>query len=146
MDDHIATTAGCSSTMFSVGGLTYSQVCGRIRGYQFGATSGFLNRHNQGIDGYYTEGLSLAHQAAGRRQHIWTVVTGLNEVTTRYLNEGCPCDTAPPSIVPAFVRVVYTPSGAISIIIVYSFPMMSSGMVRTVRPPAHAVLKRKEDS
>ena len=33
----------CSSTWstFSVGGLTYSRVCGRIRGYQFGATSAF---------------------------------------------------------------------------------------------------------
>ena len=30
------TTAGCSSTTFSVGDLPYSNVCGRIEGYQFG--------------------------------------------------------------------------------------------------------------
>ena len=30
-------TYGCSSTTFDVGGLPYSQVCGRIKGYQFGA-------------------------------------------------------------------------------------------------------------
>ena len=35
------TTPDCSSTIFSVGGVPYSQVCGRIRGYQFGATSAF---------------------------------------------------------------------------------------------------------
>ena len=29
------TTEGCSSTTFNVGGLSYSRVCGRIRGYQF---------------------------------------------------------------------------------------------------------------
>ena len=48
------TSVGCSSTTFSIGGLPYSRVCGRIRGYQFGATTafwGYVNR-NQGIDGY----------------------------------------------------------------------------------------------
>ena len=33
---------GCSSTTFSVGGLPYSRVCGRIKGYQFGATIAFF--------------------------------------------------------------------------------------------------------
>ena len=32
----------CSSTTFSVRGFEYSQVCGRIRGYQVGATLAFL--------------------------------------------------------------------------------------------------------
>ena len=35
------TNGGCSSTTFSVEGLPYSRVCGRIRGYQFGATDAF---------------------------------------------------------------------------------------------------------
>ena len=35
-------SVGCSSTTFSVGGLPYSRVCGRIRGYQFGVTSAFF--------------------------------------------------------------------------------------------------------
>ena len=78
-------------------------MCGRIRGYQFGVTSGFLNRNNQGIDGYYIEGLSLIQGAAGRCQHIWIFTAGLSEVTARYPNEGCPCDTAALSVVPAFV-------------------------------------------
>ena len=33
---------GCSSTTFDVGGLPYSQVCGRIKGYQFGEADAFL--------------------------------------------------------------------------------------------------------
>ena len=45
------TTAGCSSTTFSVEG-SYSHVCGRIRGYQIGAVGGFINA--QGIDSWYT--------------------------------------------------------------------------------------------
>ena len=31
---HPAITGGCSATLFSVGDLPYSRVCGRIRGYQ----------------------------------------------------------------------------------------------------------------
>ena len=36
------TNGGCSSTTFSVGDLPYSRVCGRIRGYRFGATGAFF--------------------------------------------------------------------------------------------------------
>ena len=46
------TDGGCSSTTFSAGGLPYSRVCGRIRGYQFGRTGAFFSS-NQGINSYY---------------------------------------------------------------------------------------------
>ena len=89
------TAGGCSSTTFSVGGLPYSRVCGRIRGYQFGGTGafwGYFNR-NQGIDSYYVTGVSVTHGSAGSRQHIWTFAAGATEVDTRFLSERCPCDT-----------------------------------------------------
>ena len=85
------TYGGCSSTTFSVGGLPYTRVCGRIRGYQFGATIAFANG-NQGIDSYYVDGVSVTHGGAGSRQHIWTFTAGLSEVDTRYLSLRCPCD------------------------------------------------------
>ena len=98
------TGSGCSSTTFSVGGLPYSRVCGRIRGYQFGATSAFYGAsRGQGIDSYYVEGVSLTHGGADSRQHIWTFAAGLSEVTTIWPNHACPCDTAPYSVVPSFV-------------------------------------------
>ena len=96
------TPGGCSSTTFSVGSLPYSQVCGRIRGYQFGVTSAFFT-YTAGIDSFYVIGISLTHGGAGSRQHIWTFAAGLSEVTTTYPNEGCPCDTAPSSVIPTFV-------------------------------------------
>ena len=96
------TGSGCSSTTFSVGGLPYSHVCGRIRGYQFGVTSAFY-RSSRGIDNHYVHGVSLTHGGAGSRQHIWTFAAGLSEVTTRFPNETCPCDTAPYSVVPLFI-------------------------------------------
>ena len=95
------TTAGCSSTTFSVGIISYSHVCGRIRGYQFGATSAFGHCLCD-IDSYYVEGVSLTHGSAGNRQHIWTFAAGASEVTI-YSNFACPCDTGPPSVVPSFV-------------------------------------------
>ena len=49
------TTVGCSSTTFSVGGLPYSRVWGRMRGYQFGSTGAFYH-YTQGIDSYYVDG------------------------------------------------------------------------------------------
>ena len=100
------TRGGCSSTAFSVGGLPYSRVCGRIRGYQFGVTGAF-GHDLRDIDSYYVDGVSLTHGANGSRQHIWTFAAGGSEVTTLYPTYGCPCDTAPPSVVPAFVGNEY---------------------------------------
>ena len=97
------TNGGCSSTTFSVGGLSYSQVCGRIRGYQFGAGNAFYSS-NRGINSYYvTPGISLTHGVAGRRQHIWTFAVGVSEAVTQWLSSGCPCDASYSNLVPDFV-------------------------------------------
>ena len=84
--------ATCTSTTFSVGGLPYRRVCGRIRGYQYGSTSAF-GRASQGIDGHYVDGVTLTYGIAGNRQHIWTFAVGLSENTTVFPFECCPCDT-----------------------------------------------------
>ena len=96
------TDGGCSSTTFSVGGLPYSHVCGRIRGYQFGATVAFLY-YFQGIDSSYVDGVSLTHGGAGSRQHIWTFAAGITEVGIGLFPFQCPCDTHNYNDVPAFV-------------------------------------------
>ena len=93
------TTAECSSTTFSVDSLPYSHVCGRIRGYQVGSATAFFKYATQS-NSYYVR---LTHGGAGNQQHIWTFVAGLSEVTARLPSLGCPCDTAPQSIVPASV-------------------------------------------
>ena len=85
----------CSSTTFSVEDLPHSRVCGRIRGYQFGATSGFHSSISQGIDGYYVDGISLTRGGAGSRQHIWTFAAKVSEVITSYPYFGCPCGSVP---------------------------------------------------
>ena len=99
---------GCSSTTFSVGGLSYSRVCGRIKGYQFGATLGFyINTTNQDINNHYVDGVSLTHGGPGRRQHIWTFAAGLTEAPAENHNNiiktSCPCDTYVYTYIPPFV-------------------------------------------
>ena len=80
-------------------------MCGRIRGYQFGGGSAFwayANR-NQGINGYYVDGVSLTHGGAGSRQHIWTFAAGITEVGTGFVSDQCPCDAHNFSSVPPFI-------------------------------------------
>ena len=97
---------GCSSTTFNVGDLSYSRVCGRLRGYQRGGTGAF--GHNiSDIDSYYVEGVSLTHGASGRRRHIWTFAAGASEVATIYPNFACPCDTSTAHPAPAFIESDY---------------------------------------
>ena len=94
----------CLSTTFNVGGLPYSQVCGRIKGYQFGATGAFLQSY-QGIDGQYVDGVSLTHGRNGSREHIWTFAAELSEShpDNYYIPYRCPCDTSNNDRVPSFV-------------------------------------------
>ena len=74
--------ASCDSAIFPVHGLTYSRVCGRVTGYQQSSTDAFwstLTLSGQGLEGYYFDGVSLTHGAAGSRQHIWTFAAAFSE-------------------------------------------------------------------
>ena len=73
--------SGCSSTTFSVGGSEYSQVCGRIRGYQVGSNTPF--RPSRSLENTYVNGVSLTHGARDDMQHVWTFAFGIS----------CPCET-----------------------------------------------------
>ena len=75
-----------------------------MRGYQFGVTDGLLNTRGKNIDGYYAFGISLTHGSVGRRQHIWTFIAGISEISAYAFNyTGCPCDTMNYTVVPVFV-------------------------------------------
>ena len=97
----------CSSTAFSVGGSQYSRVCGRALAYRFGWNYGFYgyHRYQQGIDGWYVDGLSLTHGVRSSRQHIWTFASGLftGSRSSIYSNYRCPCDNGNTSSSPQFV-------------------------------------------
>ena len=85
-DPHSA--GACYSVQFSAYGHEYTQVCGRIIGYQYGSPDGLDRYHLQeyDINGTYVDGVSVTHGMP--RQHIWSLFGG----TTQY-SDGC-CTSA----------------------------------------------------
>ena len=103
-------STGCVSTTFPVHGIKYSQVCGRVIGYQDRSPDGFaafyLNRLLT-IDDTYTDGVSITH-GESPRQHIWTFVSATDE--TRANLQTCPCtrpDLRYTGVVPPFIGQDY---------------------------------------
>ena len=100
------TSSGCESVVYSTFRMNYSHVCGRVIGYQYYSTDGFLTAPSQSIEGPYVDGVSLTHGLPGRRQHIWTFAAGIVENNpSSYPSLSCPCaDRATTlSFVPSFV-------------------------------------------
>jgi hypothetical protein len=96
----------CDSVTFPVSGGEYSQVCGRIKAYQWGLTFG-LDGYRQGqttIDDAYFSGVAVMHGSP--RQHIWTFAAGAAENFT-YSQYNCPCDTTYNIRIPPFVAEDY---------------------------------------
>ncbi len=104
----------CVSANISTNGLQYSQVCGRMTGYQYDWCGAFYFYTDptsypeaQSIDSYYVNGVSVTHGPPGSREHVWTFATGYNERNAA--NYMCPCAPNAPStiIVPPFVGQDY---------------------------------------
>ena len=112
-------TPTCSSDKFTLDGVGYSNVCGRVRAYQVGTPEAFGNTNplanssrgtsNPNIETYYVDGVSLTH-GTSPRQHIWTFAAAVNE-DNHNINDNCPCinttissSIAPP---PSFVGKDY---------------------------------------
>ena len=87
------TGIGYTRTTFSVHGLEYSRVCGKVIGYQFGRVNGLWNYHkNKGLtlDQTFLDGVVLTHGSP--RNHIWSFVACYNQ--GRNDASGCPCSTS----------------------------------------------------
>ena len=100
---HITSSGSCDSVTFSTNGITYSQVCGRVIGYQYGSPA-VLDDPLGGdvpIDTSYVDGISITHGSP--RQHIWTLMNGVSEINSGTDNLNCPCNTGNAVSVPSFV-------------------------------------------
>ena len=103
----IERAGGCSSiTYWITPRVRYSNVCGRVIGYQYGSTDAFIS--STSVDSRYVDGVSLTH--GNPRQHIWTFAAARDEVGS-VPRTNCPCtninqaaQATPP---PAFVRNDY---------------------------------------
>ena len=76
---------GCSSTIFDTYEIEYSQVCGKIIGYQDQSPDGFLQGRSLMIDDNYVDGISLTY-GRNPRKHIWSFAAALDEG-----GNTCPC-------------------------------------------------------
>ena len=105
------TTNGWKSLLslkFSTRG-SYTNVCGRVRGYSGWNLYAFLRYIRNGqstIDTNYADGVLITRGSP--RQHLWTYAAGLSETysNTRYI---CPCARSgySPSWIPSFVGSNY---------------------------------------
>ena len=79
----------CDSVTFSANDIRYSQVCGRVIGYQYGSPDALNPAGGHVlIDSPYVDGVSITHGSP--RQHIWTLMAGVREGFTTSLD--CPCN------------------------------------------------------
>ena len=94
---------GCSSAVLPVQGVDYSQVCGKIIGYQDKSPDAFRGAGGA-IDASYVDGISLTYGTSPRK-HIWTFAAALHEFNSARALV-CPCTNtrnSPPPAVPSFV-------------------------------------------
>ena len=81
----VSSSGSCSSVQYPSNGISYSHICGRLVGYQYGTPNGI---RNSSINSYYVDGVSITRGSP--RQHVWTFICGYNE------NSGqCPCPSNP---------------------------------------------------
>ena len=103
-----SSSPSCDSVFFPVSGGPYSQVCGRIRAYQYGLPGAFAGYNNGGqtaIDSVYVSGVAVMYGSP--RQHIWTFANGAWENDTIHRTWNCPCDTTGVILIPPFIGEDY---------------------------------------
>ena len=104
-------SGSCVGKIFSSSGIEYSQVCGKVIGYQVGYPDGAAERANSirnNINAYYADGVSLTH--GNPREHIWTLMSGSRD--RGIFSNKCPCGSVGPYIIhpitaPSFVGSDY---------------------------------------
>ena len=98
----VSSNPSCDSKTFSSNSITYSEVCGRVLGYQY-ATADAIGSNNDGhndIDSYYLDGISIT-RGSPPRQHIWTYMAGVSEVRSDQYS--CPCNEGSTVAVQSFI-------------------------------------------
>ena len=85
----------CSSVQYPSNGISYSQICGRVVGYQYASPDAVDTRHDWSTDinSHYVDGVSITRGSP--RQHVWTLMAGVSDS----INDpgDCPCNTPPGS-------------------------------------------------
>uniref|UniRef100_A0A1X7TDS2 Fibrinogen C-terminal domain-containing protein n=1 Tax=Amphimedon queenslandica TaxID=400682 RepID=A0A1X7TDS2_AMPQE len=98
-------SGGCASVIYPSNGVSYSQICGRVLGYQYGSPDAIYQPANSNysyrndINSYYVDGVSITRGSP--RQHVWTLMAGISEASAS--SRSCPCNTGSSVSVPSFI-------------------------------------------
>ena len=83
-------SSGCRSNIFQTNGISYSQICGKVVGYQKGRPNG-VNTNINDINGVYLDGVSITRGSP--RQHVWSYIAGLSSNFNNFNSLVCPCNS-----------------------------------------------------
>ena len=99
----------CTSVKFPSNGISYSQVCGKVVGYQYGTTDAVQDGQSKSIDSYYVDGVSITRGSP--RLHVWTLMAGFIDRKDKGScgrRSICPCtDSCLSSLVHSFIGSHY---------------------------------------
>ena len=99
----VTSSGSCVSVQFLSHGISYSQVCGRVTGYQYSspdAVDDARGSNHDNLNSYYVDGVSIT--SGSPRQHIWTLMAA-NYEQFRNGPHVCPCATGSTQSVQSFV-------------------------------------------
>ena len=99
---HVCRASGsCASVPLETYGVTYTDVCGFVGGYQAGATAAFDSKAD--INSPYLSGVSITRTVTGpeKRRHVFSMAAGEAEKSTS--QNACPCNAGATHKPPAFV-------------------------------------------
>ena len=96
-------TNACDSVIIPAHNISYSEICGRVVGYQYASTDALQSAVNtKNINQQYVDGISITHGSP--RQHVWTLMSGLNGNglwgSSVYQ---CPCHSQASPTIPSFI-------------------------------------------
>ena len=99
----VINTGSTVSVNFPTNGIKYTQICGRVTGYQYCSTDALINGGN--VNSIYVDGVSITRGSP--REHVWTFASGVSDTHTNYPPLMCPCATGSSQNVPSFIGQHY---------------------------------------
>ena len=85
---------GCTPVYFNSYGHNYTEVCGMVEAYQYGALAAFHSSKASSTpdSNDYVYGISITH-GSSPRSHLWTYAVGLhaNPTSSGHPRNNCPC-------------------------------------------------------
>ena len=97
----VSSGGSCSSVQYPSNGISYSQICGRVVGYQHGTPDDVDTWTSNSINTYYVDGVSITRGSP--RQHVWTLMAGFSESSIYR----CPCASGNPQLEVTFIGSNY---------------------------------------